>query len=83
MIALTRLFVQLVALFEPLHSTGRINHLSFSGKEGMALAAKLNSQLLFGGTDSEHVTAGADYLRIFKKFRMNLFFHFFILQRKR
>lgn len=83
MIALTLLFVQLVALLEPLHSTSRINHLSFAGEEGMAFAAKLNSEGFPGGTDGEDVTAGASHLRILKKFRVNLFFHFFILQRKR
>ncbi len=83
MITLTLLFVQLVALLEPLHSTSRINHLSFAGEKGMALAAKLNSKLFLGRTNGENVAAGANYLSVFKKFGVNLFFHFFILQRKR
>ena len=33
------LFVQLVALFESLHSSGGINHFSFAGEERMAFTA--------------------------------------------
>ena len=83
MIALTWLFVQLVTLLEPLHSTSRINHFSFASEEGMALAAKLDSKLFLGRTNSENVAAGANNLRVLEKFGVNLFFHFFILQRKR
>jgi hypothetical protein len=83
MIALTCLFVQLVTLLEPLHSSGCIHHLSFACKEGMALAAKLNSELFLGGTSSESIAAGANHLRVLEKLWVNLFFHFFILQRKR
>jgi hypothetical protein len=83
MITIRCLFVQLVTLFEPFNPSSRINHLSFAGKEGMALAAKLNSELLLGGTNRKSISAGANYLRILKKFGVNLIFHFFILQRKR
>jgi hypothetical protein len=42
------LFVQFVALFEPLYSSGGINHFSFAGEEWMALAAQLNAKLFLG-----------------------------------
>jgi len=83
MIALPGLFVQLVALLETFNSTSCINHFPFASEERMALAAKFDSELFFGRTDGKNVTAGANHLRIFKKLGVNLFFHFFILQRKR
>ena len=49
----------------------------------MALAAKLDSKLFLGRTNGKNVAAGTNYLSVFKKFGMYLFFHFFILQRKR
>jgi hypothetical protein len=83
MIALTCLFVQLVTLLEPLHPTGRIHHLPFAGEEGMALAAQLNSELFLGGSSGESVAAGTNHLCVLEKLGVYLFFHFFILQRKR
>jgi hypothetical protein len=83
MIALTRLFVQLVALLEAFHSTRCIHHFSFAGEERMALAAKLDSKLFLGGTGGKSIAAGANDLGVRIKFGMNLFFHIFTLQRKR
>jgi hypothetical protein len=57
MIALPGLFVQLIALLESLDPAGCINHLSFTRKERMTLAAKLYSELFLGRTDSENITA--------------------------
>jgi hypothetical protein len=83
MIALSCLFVQLVTLLEPLYSAGRIHHFSFAGEEWVTLAAKLNSELFPGRTSGKSIAAGANNLRVLEKLGVNLFFHFFILQRKR
>ena len=78
-----KLLLQAVAPLEALHSSRRVDYPLLAGEERMALAAKFNSELFFGRTDGKNVTAGANHLSIFKKLGVNLFFHFFILQRKR
>ncbi len=77
------LFIQIVAFLEPLDSTSGIHQFSFTGEEGMSFAAQLNVQCLLGGTGSESVAAGTDYLGIRIKFGMNFVFHSIIAQRKR
>jgi hypothetical protein len=70
------LLIQLVALLEPLHSSGGINHFSFAGEEGMALAAQLDVKSFPGGAGGEDIAARASHLGIRIIFGMNFFFHF-------
>jgi hypothetical protein len=79
----TALFVELVALFEALDPAGGIDHFFLAREKGMALAAQLDMQGLFGRTGGKDVAARTGYLGIGKIFRMDFFFHLVIFQRKR
>ena len=72
------LFIQLIALLEPLYSSGCIDHFPFAGEERVTLTAQLNVQLLFSRADSISIAAGADNLCVGIIFGMYLFFHSYL-----
>jgi hypothetical protein len=73
---LTLFLFPLIFLVEAFNTPCGIYDLLLTGKEGVAFIAKLNPEVLPGGTCCEGVTAGANNLGIGKIFRMNLLFHY-------
>lgn len=60
---------------ESLNFADGVHELLLAGVEGMAVVAKFNVDLLFCGSDGEHVTASTDYLSLRVVLRVDAGFH--------
>lgn len=63
-----------IFLAEPLYSTGRVHEFLFARKKRMAFGADLNTNVCFGGSRFEDITASARYRRL-KILWVNVLFH--------